>query len=395
MTAETPARPRPVPATVLPTSRRWPRLAAYGAVFGAAGLALLLPTSTAGAAWYFAGQLLDAEDNRPHPIRIREVTDGRVRLTRTDDLLRPMPLGLAWPGGHARLGDVVDVDRTTVVREVVHVSRGVLRPGVRAYSSGKVFDGDPRSARGLGYSEILIPGELGDLAAWFVPATGLPRDTWIIAVHGWKSSREDALRVLPVLAASGMPTLVVSYRNDAGAPASADRCHHLGHTEWSDVAAAVRYARTHGARDVVLYGWSMGGAIVLNLLRRAEEAKDVRAVVLDSPVIDWAETLRMHARTLRLPRAWLSTALWLVQHRLGVRLDDLDHRRYAADLRVPTLVFLDRDDRVVATAPTREFAARRPDLVTILETESCGHCHFWNRAPERYETALSDFLGSL
>ncbi|MBN1171616.1 MAG: alpha/beta fold hydrolase [Micromonosporaceae bacterium] len=377
-------------------SRGWPRLAAYGAVFGAAGLALVLPTSAAGAAWYLAGQLLDAEDEHPHPVRIREVSNGLVRLTRTDDLARPIPLGLAWPGGHARLGEIVAVDRGTVLRRVEAVDRGALRAGTRAYASGKLFEGDPSSARSLPYTDVTVRGDLGDFPAWFVPPTHQPtRDTWIIAVHGWKSSREDALRVLPALASTGHPTLVITYRNDQGAPSSADRCHHLGNTEWRDVAAAIRYALDHGATDVILYGWSMGGAIVLNLLRKATESSAVRAIMLDSPVVDWVETLRMHARILKLPRAWLATALWLVQRRLGIRLTDLDHRPCAPDLKVPALIFVDSNDLVVASEPTWEFASMRPDLITVVPTEDCGHCHSWNRDPVHYETAIREFLGSV
>lgn len=382
----------------MPNSR-WPKLAAYGAVFGAAGLALLLPTSAAGAAWYLAGQLLDAEDGHPYPVKIRKVSEGQVTLTQSEDLMRPIPLGLIWAEGHARLGGILAIDRATVVREVLSVDQGTLHPGIRVHASGKVFGGNPHSARALPYTNILIPADLGDFPAWLVPPTATPSnakasETWIIAIHGWKSSREDALRILPTLASSGHTTLVVTYRNDAGAPASDDRWHHLGNTEWVDIAAAIRYALANGARDVICYGWSMGGAIVLNLMQQAEECAAVRAIILDCPVVDWTETLRMHAKALRLPPAWLKTALWLVQRRLGVTLTDLDHRGYAQDLKVPMLIFVDSDDQVVADAPTHEFAAVRPDLITVVETEDSGHCHSWNRDPQRYEAAVRAFLAS-
>jgi uncharacterized protein len=375
--------------------RRWPRVAAFSAAYGAAGLALLVPTSSAGAGWYLATQLLDANTSRPYPVRVHSVSDGRAVLSRTPDLKRPIPLGLAWPTGHAQLGALLAMEKSTVVREVTAVDRGVLRPGTRACTTARVFDGDPLSARGLPYSEVIVHGELGALPAWLVPPTAPARDTWIIAVHGWRAPRGDALRVLPALAATGMPTLVVTYRNDEGAPPSPDRCYHLGDTEWRDLAAAIRYALANGARDVVLLGWSMGGAIALNLLRRAPEARAVRGLVLDCPVVDWTSTLRMHAQSLRLPDPWTWASIRLVQRRLGARLAELDHRRYAEQLSVPTLIFVDDSDATVAAEPTREYAAMRPDLITLVETEQSGHCRSWNLDPARYEKAVGDFLADL
>jgi predicted alpha/beta-fold hydrolase len=379
--------------TALPAEsvRRWPLRAA---VYGAAGLAVLLPTSTAGAGWFLASYLLDAGRPKPYPIRVRRVSGGTVALSRTPELARPLRLGLTWPTGHAVLGDIVSMDRTTVVRQVVEVSRGTLVPGVRGYANGYVYGGDPQEAHGLPFHDVVIPGELGNMPAWLVPPTTPPRDTWVIAVHGRGAPRDEALRVLPTLAASGMPTLVVTYRNDVGAPHSLGRQYHLGDTEWRDVAAAVRYALTHGARDVVLYGWSMGGATVLTAMRRLAEPESsaIRALILDCPVIDWVTTLRMHARRLALPPSWSWATLRLVERRIGVRLAQLDHRRYAPDLAVPVLTFLDRDDALVAPGPTLEFAANRPDLIDLVETRGGGHCRSWNLDPEAYEERLANFL---
>lgn len=378
-------------ATTAPAVRRWPRRAAYGA----AGLALLLPTSTASAGWFLASYLLDADRARPYPIKVRGVRADTVALSRTPDLALPIRLGLTWAHGHVVLGDIVSMDRNTVVRQVVEVSRGALRPGIRGYANAYVYEGDPQSAHGMPYRDVLVPGELGGMPAWLVPPTTAPAgDTWVIAVHGRGAPRGEVLRILPTLAAAGMTTLVMTYRNDLGAPHSLGRQYHLGDTEWRDVAAGIRFARAHGARRIVLYGWSMGGATVLTAMRRLPDADaaTISALVLDCPVIDWVTTLRMHARRLALPPSWSWATLRLIERRIGVRLAQLDHRKYAPALDVPVLTFLDRDDTLVATGPTTEFAAARPDLVTLVETRTAGHCRSWNLDPERYEETLAKFL---
>jgi uncharacterized protein len=370
-------------------ARRWPRRAAYASV---AGLAVLLPTGTAGACWFMAGQVINVNGTRQYPIRVRGASSDRVTLSRSPDTARSVPLAFIWPSGHARLGAVLTADRATVVREVTDVTRGRLEAGIRGYTTGYLFEGDPRSARGLAYSDVLVPGPLGDMPAWLV---GGSSDVWVIAVHGRGAPREEALRVLPALAASGHPTLVVTYRNDEGAPASADRRFHLGDTEWEDVVAAVEYARANGASGVVLYGWSMGGAIVLTLLRRWAHEGFVRGLILDCPVIDWTTTLQMNARALAVPAAWAWTAMRLIERQLRVRLSELDHRTYARSLDVPTLLFVDHDDATVAPSSSVEFAQARPDLVRLVETREAGHCRSWNLDPAAYDGALSSFLGSL
>jgi pimeloyl-ACP methyl ester carboxylesterase len=372
----------PVPA--VPTIRRWPRRTAYGL----AGLAVLVPTSTASAGWYFANQVLDARP-REYLLDVRALDGDLVTLSRTEDTERDVPYALLWPAGHARLGAVARKDRGTVVRRVAEVTHGTLRAGLRAALSSAVFDGDPLAAHGLDFEEVAVPGELGPLPAWLVPGSS---STWVIAVHGRGGSRAEALRALPTLAASGLPTLVITYRNDEGAPPSRDRRYHLGSAEWRDVAAAIRYAQSQGATDVILYGWSMGGAAAMMTLRRSELASSVRAVILDCPALDWAATLRLNARRRNLPGALTWAAMRLVEQRIGTRLAELNQVRHVGSLRVPTLVFLDGDDVVVDPQPTRLFARLRPDVVRLVETHGGGHTRSWNVDPHRYEAELAGFL---
>jgi pimeloyl-ACP methyl ester carboxylesterase len=234
----------------------------------------------------------------------------------------------------------------------------------------------------------VIPGKLGDLPAWLVP--GADAGTWVIAVHGRGAHRGETLRALPTIHSAGATSLVVTYRNDDGAPPSPDGFYHLGATEWRDLLAAVTFARGRGAERIVLYGWSMGGAITLNALRHAD-LPDVVALIMDCPVVDWSATLRLQATRMRLPAPLTWAALRLVEQRIGLRLSSLDFRRYPVP--VPTLLFLDGDDTLVAPGPTRELASANPDRIKLVETAGGGHVRSWNVARERYEAELETFLG--
>lgn len=364
--------------------RRWPRRVGYGLAFGAAGLAVLLPSGTAGAGLFFATQVLTPA--RWYPLAVRSFSGAEVELTRTEDTERPIPLGLAWRGGHAVLGDVVSIERNLVVRKVTSVLRGELRPGLRAYTSGSIYEGDPRSVHGLPFTSVFVPGDLGHFPAWVLPGS----DTWVIGVHGRGASRVEALRVLPTLAATGVTTMVISYRNDLGAPASPDGYYHLGASEWEDLKAAVAYAVSAGAKRIVLYGWSMGGAIALNALRQ-DAIPGVAGLILDCPVVDWSATLRMQAAQRRLPAPLTWSAMRLIEQRIGTKLASLDFRSYEPP--VPTLVFLDGDDRVVDPSPTRSFAAACG--AALVETAGGGHVRSWNVDPAGYEQRVAAFLSSL
>jgi hypothetical protein len=136
--------------------------------------------------------------------------------------------------------------------------RKLCPDGHSAHRQGEhaAYQGDPQCALGLTYEEVPIPSPLGELPIWLVLGE---RRTWVLLVHGRRATREESLRVLPTIAELGFPALVMTYRNDAEAPKSPDQFYHIGDTEWEDVEASVRYAFSQGVRDVVLFGWSMGG----------------------------------------------------------------------------------------------------------------------------------------
>lgn len=359
---------------------------------------LVVVIATIGIGWFFASQLLTVDNAAAYPVTVSAVDGDKVTLSRDSDTELAVQLGLQWDGGSAVLSNAVTVNDDSVVRTVTSAVPGSLKPGLHVSADIRVFDGDPKSSRGLGFDAVNLKGELGDLPAWFVPPTAVKtRTTWVIAVHGLGASRTETLRVLPAIASAGLPALVMSYRNDVGAPASPDNYYHLGDTEWRDVAAGVAYAKAHGATGVVLYGWSMGGALNMTALRRmpAADAALIRAVVLDSANIDWSAVLEFQGAKRHLPGFVTWTAERFIEWRADLSLNDFDQRPYASQLKAPALIFIDTQDQTVPNGPAKEFAAARPDLVTLVTTTGGGHTGPWNTNPTRYEAALTTFLGRI
>jgi hypothetical protein len=241
---------------------------------------------------------------RPRPVydlAVVEVGDGTVTLAsrgaRDPAWRSPGVYGLEWEGGYAHVS-AIRAEGPGWVRRDVRMMEGQLRPGVAARVDFFAFPGDPRRAFGLPFEEVVIPGPLGGMPAWFVDAPG---DAWALLVHGQNAPRREMLHELPALQALGIKALFLAYRNDEGAPPSNDGLLHFGRTEWEDVEAAASWALARGAKGLVLFGHSMGGGIVVNFLLRSGHAGRVRAAVLDAPMLDFAATVAPPGRP---PLSW-------------------------------------------------------------------------------------------
>ncbi|TDE08092.1 alpha/beta hydrolase [Jiangella asiatica] len=381
--------------------RRWPRRMAVGS---AAVAGLTLATTGAGG-WYFADELLRVRPEPPEfPLRVLETGASSITLS-GDDADHPGVIGLHWPGGYARAGGDVTVDGDgVVVRGLVpYPDRPEAGTQVRIDSYAAPADLVAfAEVSGLKLEESWYDGPLGRYPATLVPAPSAargapgPADRWVVHVHGRGATRAEAHRLIPALHRLGHPQLSIAYRNDDGAPGTPQRAYGLGWTEAADLAAAVDDARGRGARDVVLVGYSMGGAIVGNYLRtqRREGTDDIAGVVYDSPALSWPDILVYQARQRGLPSLGATVAGSVVRARTGINVWAMDQVVHADELDVPVLLVHGADDPTVPVTSSDAFAAARPDLVTYLRTQAL-HVQSWNRDPRRYEATLAAFLADL
>ncbi|MET9257011.1 alpha/beta hydrolase [Streptomyces sp. NPDC003717] len=358
----------------------------------------------AGAASVAAGRLasdaaLKIPPGRPLPteprLTVHGLAAGQITLTRDLASLRPGRYGLAGDGSHAVVGPVVSAAETgadTVVRRLEGVTHGTLEPGDHAWLTPNLYVGNPGTALDLEYADVEVPGELGPLPAWFVPGA---RATWVIAVHGLGTTREHALNVMAPLHERFVPMLALAHRGDVGAPRSPDGLHHFGETEWRDVDAAVRYAVDHGARQVVLYGWSTGATMALRTAALSGLRNRIAGLVLDSPVLSWEATLRALAAARRTPGPLLPLAVRAAQGRAGLHAD---HDPSTAGLyrpSVPTVIFHGPDDEVAPWRHSQRLAATHPRLVALHPVEGAPHGAMWNPDPAHYEEIVRRFMTPL
>jgi len=391
-----------LPDTGLPGNAKW----AVGGIIGGSAAAGLLAAGSSALALYFARRVIT-------PVRVREedqevlavIREGRglqVILKATPDSTVDGVYGFFFDGGkgHARIGRIVSyspADRT-VLREVEAVYSGDLSTARWGWWSGATYP-DPAAA-GIPAEDVLVPVERGEAPAWLVRAKGTAR-TWAIMVHGRGATRQEALRAVGPALELGLTSLLVSYRNDGLAPSADDGRYGLGSTEWQDIEAAIGYALANGAEEVVLFGWSMGGAICLQTADLSRYRHLIRAMVLDAPVIDWVTVLAHHAQLNRIPSLVGKYGQLMLGHPLGRRLTGLsapvdlkvmDWVSRAVELRTPSLIIHSVDDEYVPYGPPALLAERNPEMVTFETFNHARHTKEWNVDPERWERLVKAWL---
>jgi pimeloyl-ACP methyl ester carboxylesterase len=352
---------------------------------------LLAAGATAGFAWYLTSRLVAVTHvHDSYPLRVLAVGtgDATVTLTAGPDAAEPGSFRLAWPGGHGVAGPVTASGSGFVTRRLSGVTGG-LAVGQQAGIEPGPYTRDPLTALGIRYTTVRVPTPLGGMPAWQI--TGR-RSTWVILIHGLGGNRADTLAVIPRLHTLGFPILAITYRNDAGGPASPDHQSHLGATEWHDVGAAVRYATGHGASGVVLFGYSFGAAMAMVTTEDSQVRGQVRALVLDSPVLDWQATLTYQARRRGLPAPLISLAEMLLAWRTGLNFAQFSQLEHETSLHVPVLLIQGTADTIVPPDLADAFARARPRLVTYVRVTGADHVSAIDTDPSAYRAALKRFL---
>jgi pimeloyl-ACP methyl ester carboxylesterase len=353
--------------------------------------------------WYYAGEIksgafdIDFAPSEPDLV-VTAVGRGQVTLAVTDET--DLTYGswqadgiyrIDWDGGYAQAGPIIKVSADQVTREFTPKT-GELTVGQGVNLDGRAFDGDPRQALGIAFEEVTITSGFGDFDAWLVDGED---NRWVIYTHGKGSDRGEALRMLSTVTDLGLPSLVITYRNDEGAPTSDSRGYDYGLTEWEDLEAAVQYALNHGAEDVVLVGYSMGGGITLNLLYESPLADKVAGIILDSPMIDFGDVIHFGGERRDLPGVIINVGKLVATLRLGVDWEALDYLDRVDELDLPILLFHGDEDRTIHKRLSDQFAEARPDIVTYVAVAGAGHVKAWNVDRDRYETALMTFLDDI
>ncbi len=242
---------------------------------------------------------------------------------------------------------------------------------------------------GLDYREVGLRSSDGlSLSAWWVGRDGSSRAA--VLVHGWGGDRSDLHVVETALAyhRAGFNVLMLDLR--AHGKSEGERVT-VGYQEARDVRGALSWLEERGfePEDVVLHGWSLGGAAVV----RAAPGTGVAAVVEEAGYANLPPLLQARIPEVSgLPAFFTPGILLMGKLLLGIDYRAVRPEEEAAQLYregVPFMIIHSRDDEMIHFEHAEALAAAHPGA-TIWAVEGYGHVAA--HAHPEYKERLLAFL---
>ena len=247
---------------------------------------------------------------------------------------------------------------------------------------------------GLEYRDVSFESTDGvHLAAWWIPPPDEGSSRAAVLVHGWEGDKSDlhVVETSQVYARAGYGVLMLDLRGNGG---SGDERRTLGYKETRDVHGALAWLdEEQGSQpeEVVLHGWSMGGATVV----RSAPGTGVAAVIEEAGYADLPLILRrLLPEASGLPRFFNPGIFLAARLFLGLDPWSVQPSEDAALLReegVPLFVIHSTDDEVVPLEHAKLFERAYPEA-TFWKVEGVGHVEaYFHR---EYREKLLTFLES-
>ena len=225
---------------------------------------------------------------------------------------------------------------------------------------------------------------------------------WVIHVHGRKTLIGETLRNFSVFHSLGFSQLSFSHETDPKPLGLGKHRSTLGFQEWKQLEEAVVYAKSKGAEEILVFGWSLGGMIIGQFLNNSKFNDVIVAAIFDSPMFDVRNTLRLQAKLSGYDEQFADEVCELIKTSRILRLlgypkilfDKMSLGRRALDRTVPSLVLYSKNDGYIAYEDAERFAHINKS-VALVEFPGARHCRLSNSDPAKYEETIRTFVSKL
>lgn len=311
-------------------------------------------------------------------------------------LMLPGKYTLIAENGRGDIGAIITKNKTTVTRSFKR-TEGQIQQGDHAILSNnlRTNDQDLKNLKeSVGYQTVYYENKLGKFRALL---TNNESPNWVICVHGLRGDalRYSCIRDSRVLIDQGARIFSISYRNDKGNPQDPSQMYLYGATEWKDLAAAIDYAERHGAKKIILYGISMGGAVALSYVRHATINPNIKGVVLNAPVINFYQSIKTFGQAAYpfLPDWFLLMTKHLMSAYYGINWDAVNQENALANRSIPILLIHGTEDNYVPISQADQLYRRHPMQIIYYRSQGV-HGGVYNVDTKKYNDTLIHFLNT-
>lgn len=288
---------------------------------------------------------------------------------------------------------------------VVIMARGLVRP--RRMTDGKAIYVLKRLSPG----DLAMPfedvrwrvrdsaggGEIS-IAGWWIPHPAGSRRTCVI-VHGYADAKVGGIAWAPTWRDLGFNVLAIDLRAHGESGGTYTTAGYLEREDLSQVIDQLRAARPNQAEQVVLFGISLGAAVVAAVGAMRE---DLAAVVMESPYGHFVRAAARHGRAMGMPLVRFQPMIarlagWMT----GADYDQVAPVNLIGQVRCPLMLIHSADDPLIDPADVQALRdavaqrdpARRPSI--YWEAPEAYHVMGLAVDPEGYRHQLAAFIAAV
>jgi pimeloyl-ACP methyl ester carboxylesterase len=234
------------------------------------------------------------------------------------------------------------------------------------------------------------------IAGWWIPHVAA-RGRCVILLHGYADAKVGAISWAPLWHAMEFNILALDLRAHGESGGRDTTGGFFERHDLSQVIDQLQVERPDDARQVVLFGASLGGAVAIATAElRQGYGSPIDALVLECPIADYRHALITHAARLGAPRTIvMPLALRMAQAISRARFDDVRPTDLLRRVTCPVMLAQAAEDRFVGHADmdALERALRERSARSVVwRVPNAAHLMGIATAPDEYARRLEDFL---
>jgi uncharacterized protein len=238
------------------------------------------------------------------------------------------------------------------------------------------------------HDTVHLTSEGFDLESWYAHHDANSRG-FALLFHGFGSCKEETTRSATFFYNQGYDVLLTDFRAHGNSSGNESMG---GYVENKDVVTAYRFAESKGAKNIIMWGVSMGAASILNAVAN-DDLKPTK-IFLDCPYASFLDGTKGFLRMIHAPETPLAhLMLFWGSVEKGAWAFNNQPKEYAKKVTMPTLLMRGAKDVRVSQAETElifnNLAAKDKQLVIF---DNSPHGALIKFEKEKWEGVVKAFL---